>query len=87
VSILDDLVSTILTAADTGSPFTVGTVAAVSAGGAADGNALVTVTWQGTSIQVAYAASYTPVVGHVVLLARTQPLVILCRVIGTPPSS
>lgn len=87
MSILDDLIGTILAAGDSGSPFTVGTVAAVGAGGAADGNALVTITWQGTSIKVAYAASYTPVVGHVVLLARTQPLVILCRLIGTPPSS
>lgn len=84
MNVLGDLVSTILSATDSGSPFAVATVTAVTAGGAADGNALVTVNWQGASVRVAYAASYTPVVGHVVLLARTQPPVILCRLIGTP---
>lgn len=87
MNVLGDFVSTILAAADSGSPFAVGTVTDVAAGAAADGNALVTVDWQGTDVKVAYAASYTPVVDHVVLLARTQPLVILCRLIGTPPSS
>ena len=40
------------------------TVATVTAGGAADGNALTTVTWRGASVQAAYLASYTPTVGH-----------------------
>jgi hypothetical protein len=64
------------------------TVAAVSAGGAADGNALVTVTWRGQSTKAAYLASYTPVVGHVVVVLYQPPggLLILGRVIGTPPS-
>lgn len=71
-----------------GSPWAVGTISAVTPGGAVDGNALVSVTWQGASVRVAYASSYTPVVGHVVLMARVGPrLVIVCRVIGTPPNT
>lgn len=72
---------------DTDSPFLVGEVAAVAPGAAADGNALVSVTWMGTETEVTYGAHYTPVVGHVVLMARTQPFAIICRLIGTPPSS
>lgn len=62
------------------------TVATVVAGGAADGNALVTVTWRGAAIKAAYLASYTPTVGHVVLVLYQPPggLVILGHVIGTP---
>lgn len=64
------------------------TVASVTAGAAADGNAAVVVTWRGASINAAYNASYTPTVGHVVLVLVQPPagLVILCRVIGTPAS-
>jgi hypothetical protein len=41
------------------------TVQSVTPGAASDGNALVTVSWRGTQLPVnAYAASYTPVVGH-----------------------
>ena len=66
----------------------VGTVTAVTAGAATDGNALVTVTYQGTQVKAAYGAHYTPVVGHVVLMARTGPqLAIVCRLIGTPPTT
>jgi hypothetical protein len=72
---------------DNASPFLVGQVAAVGLGAAADGNDLVTVDWMGTEVEVSYGAHYSPVVGHVVLMARTQPLAILCRLIGTPPSS
>ncbi len=63
-------------------------VATVSAGAAADGNALVTVTWRGQSVQAAYLSSYTPTVGHVVVVIYQPPggLLILGRVIGTPPS-
>lgn len=68
------------------SQFAVGEVTAVAPGAAVDGNALVTVSWLGTQTYATYGDHYTPVVGHVVLLARTQPLAILCRLIGTPPS-
>jgi len=47
----------------------------------------VTVSWQGKAIRAAYASSYTPVTGHVVLMARVGPqLAIVCRLIGTPPA-
>ncbi len=64
------------------------TVASVSAGAAADGNALVTVTWRGQAIQAAYLASYTPSVSHTVAVLYQPPggLLILGRIIGTPPS-
>lgn len=63
-------------------------VASVSAGAAADGNALVTVTWRGQSVQAAYLSSYTPTVAHVVIVLYQPPggLLILGRAIGTPPS-
>lgn len=63
-------------------------VTTVSAGAAADGNALVVVTWFGQNVSASYCASYTPVVGHTVLVLYQPPggLVILDRVIGTPPS-
>lgn len=63
-------------------------VATVTAGAAADGNALATVTWRGVAVPAAYLASYTPTVGHTVAVLYQPPggLVILGRVIGTPPS-
>jgi hypothetical protein len=62
-------------------------IAGVSAGAAADGSALVTVTWRGASTQAAYLASYSPTVGHVVaVVVQGGALLILGRVIGTPPS-
>ena len=85
---LDALASSLLTAAESSSQWAVGTVATVTAGAAADGNPLVTVSWQGKAIRAAYASSYTPVTGHVVLMARVGPqLAIVCRLIGTPPAS
>lgn len=64
----------------------VATVTAVSAGAAADGTALVTVSWRGASLTASYLSSWAPTVGHVVLVAYRPPsLVILGRVIGTPP--
>ena len=64
------------------------TVAAVTAAGAADGNALVTLTWRGQSVQAAYLSSYTPVVGHTVAVLYQPPgaPLILGRIVGTPPS-
>lgn len=60
-------------------------VASVAAGAASDGNALVTVTWHGASVQAAYLSSYSPTVSHTVLVLVQPPsLLILGRVIGTP---
>lgn len=70
-----------------GSAFAVGVVTAIDPGAADDGNNLVTVDYLGTEIEVSYGAHYTPVIGHVVLMAKTQPLAILCRLIGTPPAT
>jgi len=63
-------------------------IATVTAGAAADGNALVTITWRGTTVQSAYLASYTPTVGHTVAVLYQPPgaPLILGRIIGTPPS-
>lgn len=62
-------------------------IATVTAGAAADGNALVAVTWRGVSQQAAYLATYTPTVGHVVAVAvQAGQILILGRIIGTPPS-
>lgn len=71
-------------AADVGRVIT--TVASVTAGGARDGNAKVTVTWRGASCVVSgYAASYTPVVGHrVVCDFIDNQLIIAYRIIGQP---
>jgi len=63
-------------------------VTAVTAGAAVDGNALVTVLWRGIEVPAAYAASYLPAPGDVVLLNVQPPsVVILCRVIGRPPAT
>lgn len=62
------------------------TIVTVVAGGASDGNALVTVTWRGNPVVCAgYAAAYTPVVGHrVVCDLVANQLLVAYRVIGTP---
>lgn len=84
---VDVLAASLVSLGDSSSQFAVGTVTAVAAGGAADGNALTSVKWQGATVTGSYLASYTPAVGHVVLMARVGPrLVILGRLIGTPPS-
>ncbi len=60
-------------------------VTAVATGAAADGNALVSVDWRGTVIEVAYLSSYSPAVGHtVLLLVQGSQVVIVGRLIGTP---
>ena len=60
-------------------------VFSVTPGGALDGNARCVVTWRGVQVPAAYASSYVPTVGHVVLVNVQPPsLVVLCRVIGTP---
>lgn len=79
------LVQYLTSLSDTPSPVLVGTITGLVPAGAADGNALVTVNWQGAQVYATYLASYTPVIGHVVAMLRTQPLLILDRVVGTPP--
>jgi hypothetical protein len=60
----------------------------VSAGAAADGTALVEVDWRGTLTKAAITSTYTPVVGHIVLvLVQANQLTIISRVIGTPPAT
>jgi hypothetical protein len=60
-------------------------VYSVTAGGASDGNALCVVTWRGVHVPTAYPASYSPTVGHVVLLNIQPPsVVIVMHVVGTP---
>lgn len=79
--------ATVLAGLETTDPLRMeqGTITAVSAGAAIDGNALVTVSWRGTSIFCPYPSTYTPVVGHVVLLLVCPPrVVIIARLIGTP---
>lgn len=72
-------------APEPGPRFEQGTVTAVAAGAAADGNALVTVSWRGVEVSVPYPASYTPVVGHTVLVVyQDKQLFVLARLIGTP---
>lgn len=80
----DDLIDRMFGAAAAEPAFLVGTVTAVVAGAARDGNAAVTVIVRGSAIPAAYVSDYTPAVGHVVLLSRTQPLVVIGRIIGTP---
>jgi len=84
---LDDALRGLADTDDTPERFTIrlGTIATVTAGGAADGNAQATVTVNGSTFPASYLAAYTPVVGHVVAVALIDgsPL-ILGRRIGTP---
>jgi hypothetical protein len=84
---LDGLVDSIISAAaaDAPSSFAVGTVVAVGEGSADDGNSLVTVSWRGGQYRCVYLQPYEPAIDDVVLMARTQPLAILGRIVGTPP--
>ncbi|WP_416902765.1 hypothetical protein [Micromonospora echinospora] len=61
-------------------------VATVTPGAASDGNAAVTVTWNGAEVPAVYLESYSPVVGHIVYVQvqPPAPLVILGRVLGKP---
>ena len=61
-------------------------VASVTAGAAADGNALATVTWRGSDHDAAYLAGYAPTAGDVVLVLVQPPncLAIFGKIIGTP---
>lgn len=63
------------------------TVTAVTAAGAEDGNALVTVDYLGAALQFPYLDSYTPVVGHRVALIRLGGIwTIFGRPVGFPAS-
>lgn len=60
-------------------------VKSVVAGGAADSNALVTVTYMGTDLALPYFSHYTPVVGHKVGLVKYGGVwTIIGRPIGFP---
>jgi hypothetical protein len=86
VSVLDGLVDNILSAAQPVDAWGVGVIRKVTAGAAYDKNALVTVAWRGAEVLAPYCASYTPAVGHQVLLARFGPqLIVIDRIVGTPP--
>ena len=64
------------------------TVASVTAGGAGDGTALVTVTWRGGQYEATYGAHYTPVVGHRVLCVIVDnQLEIVQRTVGATPTA
>jgi hypothetical protein len=62
------------------------TVSTVTPDAAADGNALVTVTWRGGDYECAgYANSYTPVAGDRVLCALVDDqLIVAFRLVGYP---
>lgn len=72
--------------ADATSKQVIATVTTVTPGAAADGNALVAVTWRGTEATVnGYADSYTPAVGHRVVCAYIDnQLLVQHRIVGYP---
>lgn len=64
------------------------TVDHIAVGAGTDGADLVYVVWHGVTVPVAHLASYAPAAGHVVLLNVQGPsLVIVGRVVGTPPTT
>lgn len=67
-------------------PMFFATVTSISAGAAADGNALVAISYRGSETTVAgYAASYTPGVGHRVKCSTVDHQVVIDeRIIGYP---
>lgn len=68
-------------------PGEVAVVTAVTAGGGTDGNALVTVTHNGSTQKYPYLLQYTPVVGHVVAIHPWGgTYLILGRPGGFPPA-
>lgn len=67
--------------------FSSGVVATVTAGAGYGGSTLVEVDWLGGRYALPYLDSYTPTVGHAVLLLVQRPqLVIVGRVVGRPPA-
>jgi hypothetical protein len=68
--------------------FAPATVATVTAGAGYGGATLVEVDWLGGRYAVPYLDSYTPTVGHTVLLLIQRPqAVIFGRVVGRPPTT
>lgn len=85
---LDVLVDLLGTLSEQAPAWADGVVTAVDPTGGEDGKSLVTVNWNGTLVKLAHLSSYTPAVGHVVLMARYKSkLAILGQLIGTPPTS
>lgn len=63
-------------------------VTAVTAGGGTDGQDLVTVNYLGSIQKLPHLDTYTPVIGHVVALARVNGLpTVIGRPIGFPPDT
>lgn len=61
-------------------------VTAITVGGGTDGQSLVTVDYRGAELDFPHMDHYTPVVGHVVALARVDGVwTIFGRPIGFPP--
>lgn len=71
MSALDDFAATLRTAAGKNSPWAVGTVVSFVSNGS--NPPTVTVDWNGTDVIAPCPRHYTPVVGHVVLMARVGP--------------
>lgn len=75
-----------LNARGDGDPWPTATVTAVTAGGGADGEDLVTVTYLGAELNLPHMDHYTPVVEHVVALVRIGGLwTVFGRPVGFPP--
>jgi len=63
----------------------IATVTVVTAGGGTDGQTLVTVSYNGASLALPHKASYTPVVGHIVVLDRAGgQWIVDDRLVGFP---
>jgi hypothetical protein len=69
-------------------PFTVAQVVELVPNGTSVSQVSIRVNWQGSLVWAEQVASYTPAVGHWVLVARHMDrLIILDRIIGGPPSA
>lgn len=63
----------------------IATVTAVATGAGTDGQTLVTVSYAGASLALPHKASYTPVVGHIVVLDRAGgQWIVDDRLVGFP---
>lgn len=71
--------------AKAGTPYAVGKVKKVDAGAGRAGAPLITVTYDGTDVQLRQCASYVPAVGDLVWLGRHHSqLIIIDKIIGGP---
>lgn len=71
----DDFIDTILSAAETPPAWAVGVVKTVTPNGSDP--PLVTVTWKGADVPARCPRHYTPVVGHLVLMGRFGPQLLI----------